>query len=152
MTTKVNTKNVKVKLTKEQIAEKRLLNPQFSHVVSKQKKADLLALQSNSFKILLSTKAIVKNIDIKSYSLAENINLIEKCISIINFIAKTDKQNKIINDEIYKNICSIVRTTKKGLYNEFYFSQLVQKIATLQIEKKCDMNTAINIIVAKKSK
>jgi hypothetical protein len=147
---KVNTKTVKVKLTKEQIAEKRLLNPQFSHVVSKQKKADLLALQSNSFKILLSTKNIVKNIDIKSYSLAENINLIEKCISIINFIAKTDKQGNIVNDEIYKSICGIVRTTKTGLYNEFYFAQLVQKIATLQIAKKCDIQTAINLIIAGK--
>ena len=148
---KVVTKEVKVKLTKEQIAEKRLLNPQFSHLVSKQKKVDEIALKSNSLKVLLATKTIVKNINIESYSLAENINLIEKCISIINFIAKTDKQGKIVNNDIYNNICSVVRTTKQGLYIEFYFAQLVQKIATLQITKKCDMQTAINLIVASKN-
>tara|TARA_R110000868_G_scaffold193828_3_gene439071 strand:- start:999 stop:1451 length:453 start_codon:yes stop_codon:yes gene_type:complete len=145
---KVNTKSVSVKLTKEQIAEKRLLNPQFSHLVSKQKKNDELEFKSNPIKVLLSTKAIVKNINIESYSLAENLNLIEKSISVINFIAKTDKSGKLTNDELFKRILKSVRTTKKGLYVEFYFSQLVQKIATLQIAKKCDTNTAINLILA----
>lgn len=145
---KVETKKVTIKLTKEQIAEKRLLNPQFSHVVSKQKKFDELEFKSNPIKVLLSTKSIVKNINIESYSLAENLNLIEKSISIINFIAKTDKAGKLTNDVIFNDILNSVRTTKKGLYVEFYFAQLVQKIATLQINKKCDMNTAINLILA----
>jgi len=147
---KVNTKTVKVKLTKEQIAEKRLLNPQFSHLVSKQKRFDELAFKSNPIKVLLSAKAIVKNINVESYSLAENLNLIEKSISVINFIAKTDKSGKLSNDVIFNDIINHVRTTKKGLYNEFYFAQMVQKIATLQIAKKCDMQTAINLIIAGK--
>lgn len=147
---KVSTKTVTVKLTKEQLAEKRLLNPQFSHVVSKQKKNDELQFKSNSLKVLLSTKAIVRNINIESYSLAENLNLIEKCITIINFIAKTDKNGNIVNTDIYNRVCSTVRTTKIGLFNEFYFAQLVQKIATLQIAKKCDTDTAINLIIASK--
>ena len=147
---KVETKRVTIKLTKEQIAEKRLLNPQFSHVVSKQKKYDELEFKSNPIKVLLSTKAIVKNINIESYSLAENLNLIEKSISIINFIAKTDKTGKLTNEAILNDILNSVRTTKKGLYVEFYFAQLVQKIATLQITKKCDINTAINLILAGK--
>jgi hypothetical protein len=147
---KVNTKSVKVKLTKEQIAEKRLLNPQFSHLVSKQKKFDELQFKSNPIKVLLSAKAIVKNISVDSYSLAENLNLIEKSISVINFIAKTDKQGKFTNEAIFNDIINSVRTTKSGLYVEFYFAQLVQKIATLQISKKCDIPTAINLIVAGK--
>jgi hypothetical protein len=147
---KVNTKSVKVKLTKEQIAEKRLLNPQFSHLVSKQKKTDELQFKQSPIKVLLSTKAIVKNINIESYSLAENLNLIEKSISIINFIAKTDKAGKLTNDAIFNDVLNSVRTTKKGLYVEFYFAQMVQKIATLQIAKKCDMQTAINLIIAGK--
>jgi hypothetical protein len=146
----INKKTVKVKLTKEEIAQKRLLNPQFSHVVSKQKKYDENEFKTNSFKVLLSTKAIVKNINIESYSLAENLNLIEKSISIINFIAKTDKNGKIVNDIIFNDIIANVRKSKNGFYNEFYFAQMVQKIATLQIAKKCDMHTAINIIIAKK--
>jgi hypothetical protein len=147
---KVNTKTAKVSLTKEQLKAKRLLNPQFSHLVSKQKKADILAFQSNPIKVLLSAKAIVKNINIESYSLAENINLIEKSISVINFIAKTDKAGKLSNEAIFNDILKSVRTTKSGLYNEFYFAQLVQKIATLQIAKKCDIPTAINLIIASK--
>jgi hypothetical protein len=147
---KVNTKSVSVKLTKEQIAAKRLLNPQFSHLVSKQKRFDELQFKSNPIKVLLSAKAIVKNINIESYSLAENLNLIEKSISVINFIAKTDKQGKFTNEAIFNDIVNSVRTTKSGLYNEFYFAQLVQKIATLQISKKCDMPTAINLIIAGK--
>jgi hypothetical protein len=147
---KIENKSVKVKLTKEQIAEKRLLNPQFSHLVSKQKKFDELQFKSNPIKVLLSAKAIVKNINIDSYSLAENLNLIEKSISVINFIAKTDKNGKLTNDVIFNDILNNVRTTKTGLYNEFYFAQMVQKIATLQISKKCDMQTAINIILSSK--
>jgi len=146
----VNTKTIKVKLSKEQIAEKRLLNPQFSHLVSKQQKSDLLSLKRDSYKILLSTKGIVKNIDIKGYSLAENINLIEKCIYLINFIAKTDRTGIIVNLEIYNSICNNVRKSKNGFYNEFYFAQLIQKIATLQVTKKCDMVEAINYIIASK--
>jgi hypothetical protein len=144
---KVNTKSVKVKLTKEEIAQKRLLNPQFSHLVSKQKKYDELQFKSNPIKVLLSAKAIVKNINIDSYSLAENLNLIEKSISVINFIAKTDKSGIIVNQQIYNDVCDNVRKSKNGFYNEFYFAQMVQKIATLQIAKKCDMQTAINLIV-----
>jgi hypothetical protein len=146
----VNKKTVTVKKTKEEIAQKRLLNPQFSHVVSKQKKTEIIAFKSDAFKNLLATKAIVKNIDIKSYSLAENINLIEKCIALINFVAKTDKSGKIVNTVMYNAVMHNVRTTKQGFYNEFYFAQLIQKIATLQITKKCDMQTAVNIITAKK--
>ena len=147
---KIENKSVKVKLTKEQIAEKRLLNPQFSHLVSKQKKFDELQFKRDDFAVMLSAKKIVKNIDIKGYSLAENINLIEKCIYTINFIAKTDKSGLLVNKDLYNSVVSSVRKTKSGFYNEFYFAQMVQKIATLQIAKKCDMSTAINLIVASK--
>jgi hypothetical protein len=133
------------------LAQKRKLNPQFSHVVSKQKSIDLLDFKSNGLKVLLSTKNIVKNIQIEGYNFAENINVIEKSISFINFVTKTDKQNNFVNDALLKSILENVRTTKTGLYNEFYFAQLVQKIVTLSINKGYDYTTALNIIIAKKS-
>ena len=81
-----------VELTKEQIAEatkerlrqKRQLNPQFAHVVSKQRKLDKL----NPYSIFLNTKTIVKNIQIEGYSYAENINAIEEAIKFINFVMR----------------------------------------------------------------
>lgn len=141
-----------IKKTKEEIANKRKLNPQFSHVVSKQKKIDLLEFKSNGLKVLLSTKTIVKNIQIEGYTLAENFNTIEKCIGFINFVTKTNKANDFVNNELLQNLLSNTRTTKSGLYTEYYFSQLVQKIVTLSIKKGFDYQTALNIIVAKKNK
>jgi hypothetical protein len=137
--------------TKEEIAQKRKLNPQFSHVLSKQKKIDLIYFKSNGLKVLLSAKNIVKNIDIEGYNFAENLNVIEKSIGFINFVTKTNKQNAFVNEILLKSILENVRTTKKGFYNEFYFAQLVQKIVTLSINKNFDYVTALNIIVAKKS-
>ena len=74
--TKKNTKKETIKKTKEEIAQKRILNPQFSHVVSKQKKIDLIDFKSNGLKVLLSTKNVVKNIQIEGYNFAENMNVI----------------------------------------------------------------------------
>jgi hypothetical protein len=148
--TKKNTKKETIKKTKDEIAQKRKLNPQFSHVVSKQKKIDLIEFKSNGLKVLLSTKAIVKNIQIEGYNFAENINIIEKCIGFINFVTKTNKQNNFVNDTLLKNLLSNVRTTKNGLYNEYYFSQMVQKIVTLSVKKGFDFETSLNIIIAKK--
>ena len=147
---KNNTPNEIVKKTKEEIAEKRKLNPQFAHVVSKQKKIDLLEFKSNGLKVLLSSKNIVKNIEIEGYNFAENINIIEKCISFINFITKTNKSGDFVNDGLLKNIISNVRTTKNGLYNEYYFAQLVQKIVTLSINKGYDFETSLNYIIEQK--
>jgi hypothetical protein len=148
--TKKNTTKETVKKTKEEIAQKRKLNPQFSHVVSKQKKIDLIDFKSNGLKVLLSTKGIVKNIQIEGYNFAENINVIEKCINFINFVTKTNKSNDFINETLLNSLLTNVRTTKNGLYNEFYFSQMVQKIVTLSIKKGYDFQTSLNIIVAKK--
>lgn len=146
---KKNTKKEIIKKTKEEIAEKRKLNPQFSHVVSKQKKIDLLEFKSNGLKVLLSTKNVVKNIQIEGYNFAENINIIEKCIGFINFVTKTNKQNQFVNENLLTNLLNNVRTTKNGLYNEFYFAQLVQKIVTLSVKKGYDFETALNIVIEK---
>lgn len=142
----------KVKLTKEQITEKRKLNPQFSHVVSKQKKIDFLEFRKNGLKVFLNTKSIVKNIEIEGYNFVENLNLIEKSISFINFVTKTNKANEFANENLLKPILENVRLTKNGLYNEFYFAQFVQKIVTLSINKGIDYQTAINLIITKKQK
>jgi hypothetical protein len=147
--TKKNTKKETIKKTKEEIAQKRKLNPQFSHVVSKQKKIDLIEFKSNGLKVLLSTKNVVKNIQIDGYNFAENINIIEKCIGFINFITKTNKTNDFINNELLTTLLKNVRTTKNGLYNEFYFTQMVQKIVTLSINKGYDYQTSLNIIIEK---
>jgi len=141
-------KKVTIKKTKDEIAQKRKLNPQFSHVVSKQKKIDLIEFKSNGLKVLLSAKNIVKNIDIEGYNFAENLNVIEKSISFINFVTKVDKQNKFVNEQLLKDILANVRTTKSGLYVEFYFAQLVQKIVSLSITKGYDYTTALNIAIA----
>jgi GH25 family lysozyme M1 (1,4-beta-N-acetylmuramidase) len=145
---KVATKKDVIKKTKEEIAEKRKLNPQFSHVVSKQKKIDLIEFKSNGLKVLLSAKGIVKNIDIEGYNFAENLNVIEKSIAFINFVTKTTKQGTFSNEQLLKDILNNVRTTKTGFYNEFYFAQLVQKIVSLSIAKGYDYNTALNIVIA----
>jgi hypothetical protein len=147
--TKKNTKKDTIKKTKEEIAQKRKLNPQFSHVVSKQKKIDLIEFKSNGLKVLLSTKNVVKNIQIDGYNFAENINVIEKCINFINFLTKTNKQNQFVNDNLLTNLLNNVRVTKSGLYNEFYFAQLVQKIVTLSVKKGYDYQTALNIVIEK---
>lgn len=143
-------KVVKVAKTKEEIAQKRLLNPQFSHLVSKQKKTNELLYKSDATKVLIGAKKIIDTIEIESYNLYENANLIDKCKSFINFVIKTNKANEIVNAELYKGILSNVRTTKSGLYNEFYFAQLVQKIVTLSINKGYDFQTSLNIISEQK--
>lgn len=142
--------NKKVVKTKEEIQQKRLLNPQFSHLVSKQKKANELLYKSNATKVLIGAKSIIDTIEDKSYNLFENANLISKCKSFINFVTKVDKENKIVNTELYKGILTNVRTTKNGLYNEFYFAQLVQKIVTLSINKGYDFQTSLNLIIEQK--
>jgi len=149
---KIATKKEVIKKTKDEIAQKRKLNPQFAHVVSKQKKIDLIEFKSNGLKVLLSAKNIVKNIDIEGYNFAENLNVIEKSISFINFVTKVDKQNKFTNEQLLKDILANVNKTKTGLYNEYYFAQLVQKIVTLSITKGYDYQTALNIAIALKDK
>lgn len=149
---KVATKKETIKKTKEEIAQKRKLNPQFSHVVSKQKKIDLIEFKKDGLKVLLSAKNIVKNIDIEGYNFAENLNVIEKSISFINFITKTNKQNTFVNEQLLKDILANVRTTKNGFYNEFYFAQMVQKIVTYSINKGTDYQTALNVVIALNNK
>lgn len=148
-----STKVAKVKVqtiakTKEEIAQKRKLNPQFAHVVSKQKKIDLVAFKSDGLKVFLSAKNIVKNIEIEGYNFAENINVIEKSISFINFVTKQNKQGEFLNDTLLQTILKNVRTTKTGFFNEYYFAQIVQKIVTLSITKGYNFNDALNIVIA----
>lgn len=132
--------------TKQRMIEKRKLNPQFSHVVSKQKKLDRL----NGITVFLNTKSIVKNIEIEGYNYAENLNAINECIKFINFATQLDKEKKYKNEEILKFVLSNVRVSKKGEFSEYYFSQLVQKIITITIKKKFTYNEAINYFLASK--
>jgi hypothetical protein len=150
VTNQVKETKVKVAKTKDEIKAKRLLNPQFSHLVSKQKKANELLYKSDATKVLIGAKKIIDSIEIESYNLYENANLIDKCKSFINFVTKTNKANEIINVDLYKGILNNVRTTKGGLYTEFYFAQLVQKIVTLSINKGFDFQTALNIVIEQK--
>lgn len=158
----VTTSNNVIELTAEQIAiatakmlalkAKRELNPQFSQLVSKQQKADLLTFKSDGLKVLLNTKSIIKNLDLKDLNEFENFEFIQKCIQFINFITKENKQKEFVNDELLQNVIGNVNKTKNGLYNEYSFSQLVQSIVKKSIQKNNDYNTAINIIVAQKYK
>lgn len=140
----------KVLKTKEQISEHRRLNPQFSHVISKQKKVNELEFKKDAKKVFIATKNIVSTIEEKSYNIFENANLIDKCKQFINFTTKTNKENEIININLFNGIINNVRKTKTGLYNEFYFAQLVQKIVTLSINKGYDFETSLNIILETK--
>ena len=149
---KVVTKAEIIKKTKAEISEKRKLNPQFAHVVSKQKKIDFLSFKSDGLKVLLSAKAIVKNIEIDGYSFAENINAIEKSIQFINFVTKTDKSGNFANESLLKSLLYAVNRSKTGLYSEYSFSQLVQQIIKLSITKSYDYATALNMVIAKKEK
>jgi len=109
-------------------------------------------LKSDGLKVLLSTKKIVSNIEIEGYSLAENINNIQKSISFINFVTKADKKGAFINEILLKNLVGAVRVTKSGLYSEYCFAQLVQKIVTLVIKKGYDYETALNVAIAQNEK
>jgi hypothetical protein len=143
-----------VELTKEQIAEatkerlrqKRQLNPQFAHVVSKQRKLDKL----NPYSIFLNTKTIVKNIEIEGYSYAENLNAIEEAIKFINFVTQLDKDKNVKNKELFDFVIENVRVSKTGQYSEYFFAQLVQKIVTTTIKRKCNYKEAMNFILASK--
>jgi hypothetical protein len=135
-------------LSKEKAKQKRLLNPQFSHLVSQQKKRSILEFKKDGLKVLLNTKKYVEELNDKNYSLAENINLIEKCKNFINFVTKQTRKGEFINEELLKLLIKNVKLSKSGLYSEYSFSQLVQKIVGKAIKKNIDYNTAINLVIA----
>ena len=144
------TKILKVAKTKDEIKAKRLLNPQFSHVLSKQKKQNIKDYKSNAKAVFIGTKNIVSTISETSYNIYENANLIEKCKAFINFVTKTNKNGEIVNVYLYDTIIKNVRTTKNGDYNEFYFAQLIQKVVKLSIDKGHDFTTSLNIVIETK--
>lgn len=138
-------------VAKEKAKQKRLLNPQFSHLVSQQKKRSILEFKKDGLKILLSTKKYVEELNDESYSLAENINLIDKCKNFINFVTKQSRKGEFINEELLKLVIKNVRLSKSGLYSEYSFSQLVQKIVKKSIKKGVDYNVSINLVIAENS-
>ena len=144
------TPKVKVIKSKEEIKAKRLLNPQFSHVLSKQKKQNEKDFKGNAKAVFIATKNIVGTIQESSYNVFENANLIEKCKGFINFVTKTNKSGEIVNVYLYDTIINNVRTTKSGFYNEFYFAQLIQKVVKLSIDKGHDFTTSLNIVIETK--
>ena len=137
---------------KEQAKQKRLLNPQFSHLVSRQKKISLIEFKKDGLKVLLNTKKYVNELQDSSYSLAENINLIDKCKNFINHITKQSRNGEFVNNELLTSVIENVNKLKSGLYSEYNFSQLVQKIVKISINKNVDYNTALNLVIAENVK
>lgn len=139
-------------IKKEQAKQKRLLNPQFSHLVSRQKKISLIEFKKDGLKVLLSTKKYVDELQDSSYSLAENINLIDKCKNFINHVAKQSRKGEFVNNELLTLVIENVNRLKTGLYSEYNFAQLVQKIVKISINKNVDYNTALNLVIAENVK
>lgn len=135
---------------KAKAKEKRLLNPQFSHLVSKAKKQIEKDYKSNAIKVLIGCKTIIDTIESKDYNLYENQNLISKCKSFVNYVTAKDKKGDFKNDAILSKVLNNVRTTKSGLYNEYYFAQIVQKIVKTSIDKDIDFMASIRLIESKK--
>jgi hypothetical protein len=124
---------------------KRLANPQFSHLVSKTKKATILVEKSNLKTTLLKSK---KYINVLKDTLESNDYYFENRAKLDESIKFT---NYILNDknsDLLQKFDSIVKRNKAGLYCEYKLTQSIQKVAKFTTEKNCNYNEAINYILA----
>ena len=124
---------------------KRLANPQFSHLVSKTKKATILVEKSDLKTTLLKSK---KYINVLKETLESNDYYFENRAKLDESIKFT---NYILNDkntDLLQKFDSIVKRNKTGLYCEYKITQSIQKVAKFTTEKGCNYNEAINYILA----
>jgi hypothetical protein len=125
---------------------KRLANPQFSHLVSKVKKATILEQKSNLLATFLESKKYIQvlksELDSRNVSFFENLNKLETAIKFTNFVLSPK------NADLLNSFNEIVKRDKFGFYQEYKITQSVQKVAKIVIEKKCNYSEAINYIKA----
>jgi len=146
--TRLKVKSVTKVLTPKQkakLAEKRRLNPQFSHAVSNAYKKDLNDIKTIFTRSLIESKKRVDLLKVNELTEIQNKAFISECIKCINYIVKTNDLYTLFEQSVTKN--------KFGNYQINYNLNLVSKIVKL-IDKN---NGAITyksaldqIIIAKK--
>ena len=126
--------------------KKRLANPQFSHLVSKVKKATILDQKSNLLATFLESKKYIQvlksELDSRNVEFFENLNKLETAIKFTNFVLNPK------NVDLLNSFDEIVKKDKYGLYQEYKITQSVQKVAKYVIEKNLNYSEAINYIKA----
>ncbi len=108
---------------KAKLAEKRRLNPQFSHAVSKAYKKDLNEIKTIFTRSLIESKKRVDLLKVKELSEIKNKTFISECVKCINYIVK--------NNDLYTLFEQSVTKNKYGNFQINYNLQLVSKIAKL---------------------
>ena len=108
---------------KAEIALKRKLNPQFSHVVSRFYKADINEIKTNFTRSLIESKKRVDLLKVKELSEIKNKTFIAECVKCINYIVKTNDLYNLFEQSVTKN--------KYGNFQINYNLQLVSKIVKL---------------------
>ena len=126
--------------------KKRIANPQFSHLVSKVKKATILEQKSNLLATFLESKKYIQvlksELDSRNVSFFENLNKLETAVKFTNFVLNPK------NTELLNSFDEIVKKDKYGFYQEYKITQSVQKVAKYVIEKNLNYSEAINYIKA----
>ena len=139
----VKAKKTISKATREAIAKKRALNPQFAIVQSNRRKAQNLEVRSSLINTLIEVKKDTSiQIDLSS---VENKVYLKECKTLINYITKAENRNKFL-----PLLMPLVRVTKKGHFVKFYTEQAIQKVVKLKMSKNMDYLTAFNGLNAKK--
>lgn len=139
----VKAKKTISKATKEAMAKKRALNPQFAIVQSNRRKAQNLEVRTSLINTLIEVKKDTSiNIDLSS---VENKAYLKECKILINYIIKPENRDKFL-----PLLLPLVRVTKNGHFVKFYTEQTIQKVVRLKMSKNMDYLTAFNGLNAKK--
>lgn len=145
--TRLKVKSVTKVLTpkqKEKLAEKRRLNPQFSHAVSKAYKKDLNEIKTVFTRSLIESKKRVDLLKVKELTEIQNKTFIANCVKCINYIVKTNDLYTLFEQSVTKN--------KYGNFQINYNLNLVSKIVKIIDKNKGNLTykEALNqIIIAK---
>ena len=145
--TRLKVKSVTKVLTPKQkakLAEKRRLNPQFSHAVSKAYKKDLNDIKTIFTRSLIESKKRVDLLKVNELTEIQNKTFIRECIKCINYIVKTNDLYTLFEESVTKN--------KFGNYQINYNLNLVSKIVKIIDKSKGNLTykeALKQIIIAK---
>ena len=127
---------------KEAIAKKRALNPTVTKLVGEQKRENEAKYKSDAKNVLIGTKALLKQIKEKDLSIFENEELIKKCNTFVNYITN------VKNIESLNLFLTFAMPTKNGFFSESNFSNIIQKITKISIDKNKNFEEAVNYFEA----
>ena len=133
---------------KRKTQEKKALNPQFSHLVSKQKKENDFLHKSNVLNVFLDCKKTVSTFKDSSLSEFENVAFIADCKKFINFCTATDKAKALKNEALFNDFLSLVKPSKIGLFGEYAIAQKIQSVVKIANKKGFEYSQAIDYIKA----